>query len=139
MGHDGPVTCVRFNPRMFRLPEAEGSGGGADAESGRPGGDGQPQQANGHAAQANGAGAGALAQQQAGPGHQRLEDRASLLIALGSSDRRFTVWAHSRPQVLVVGSNLFRRGIVLDVAWSHDGRNLVVCSSDGTIATCRWA
>ena len=54
-------------------------------------------------------------------------------IAIGSRDRSLSVWLTSLKRPLVVTHDLFTDSI-LDLSWSKDGYELLVCSSDGSIA-----
>ncbi|CAO3675192.1 unnamed protein product [Umbelopsis vinacea] len=63
------------------------------------------------------------------------EQRGSLasVCALGGQDRSISIWVtkHSRP--LCVATDVFQNNIY-DLAWSPDGRYVVACSQDGTVA-----
>ena len=54
-------------------------------------------------------------------------------IAIGSRDRSLSVWLTSLKRPLVVTHDLFRDSI-LDLSWSTDGYELMVCSTDGSVA-----
>ena len=54
-------------------------------------------------------------------------------IALGSRDRSLSVWLTSLKRPLVVIHDLFTDSI-LDLSWSKSGYELMVCSTDGTVA-----
>lgn len=58
-------------------------------------------------------------------------------VALGGQDRKVSVWENvvSRP-VCVVGK-LFKQGPV-DISWTQDGRTLLACSPDGTVAVLQF-
>jgi protein HIRA/HIR1 len=53
-------------------------------------------------------------------------------IAVGSRDRSLSIWLTSLKRPLVVTHDLFVDSI-LDLAWSHDGYELMVCSTDGSL------
>ncbi|KAH8550148.1 WD40-repeat-containing domain protein [Umbelopsis sp. PMI_123] len=63
------------------------------------------------------------------------EQRGTLasVCALGGQDRSISIWVtkHSRP--LCVATDVFQNNIY-DLAWSPDGRYVVACSQDGTVA-----
>lgn len=52
---------------------------------------------------------------------------------MGGQDRSISIWVtkHSRP--LCVATDVFQNNIY-DLAWSPDGRYVVACSQDGTVA-----
>lgn len=54
-------------------------------------------------------------------------------VAIGSRDRTLSVWLTNLKRPLVVTHDLFQDSI-LDISWSMDGYELLVCSTDGTIA-----
>ena len=54
-------------------------------------------------------------------------------IAIGSRDRSLSVWLTSLKRPLVVTHDLFGDSI-LDLSWSTDGYELMVCSTDGSVA-----
>ena len=54
-------------------------------------------------------------------------------VALGSRDRSLSVWLTSLKRPLVVIHDLFNDSI-LDLSWSADGYELLVCSTDGSVA-----
>lgn len=54
-------------------------------------------------------------------------------IAIGSCDRSLSIWLTSLKRPLVVTHDLFSDSI-LDLSWSVDGYELMVCSTDGSIA-----
>ena len=54
-------------------------------------------------------------------------------IAIGSRDRSLSVWLTNLKRPLVVTHDLFRDSI-LDLSWSTDGYELMVCSTDGSVA-----
>eukprot|EP01102_Stenamoeba_stenopodia_P009772 TRINITY_DN2897_c0_g1_i2.p1 TRINITY_DN2897_c0_g1~~TRINITY_DN2897_c0_g1_i2.p1 ORF type:complete len:740 (-),score=152.32 TRINITY_DN2897_c0_g1_i2:777-2996(-) len=53
--------------------------------------------------------------------------------ALGSMDKSFSVWATNSSRPIFVAANAFQ-DIILDLSWAGDGRTLVACSMDGTVA-----
>ena len=53
-------------------------------------------------------------------------------IAVGSRDRSLSIWLTSLKRPLVVTHDLFVDSI-LDLSWSHDGYELMVCSTDGSL------
>ena len=55
------------------------------------------------------------------------------MVALGSRDRSFSVWSTNLRRPLFVVTDAFDQS-VLDLAWSRDGRVLIACSMDGTVA-----
>ncbi len=54
-------------------------------------------------------------------------------IAIGGRDRTLSVWLTSLKRPLVVTHDLFKDSI-LDLSWSKSGYELIVCSTDGTVA-----
>ena len=54
-------------------------------------------------------------------------------VAIGSRDRTLSIWLTTLKRPLVVTHDLFQDSI-LDISWSADGYELLVCSTDGTIA-----
>ncbi len=54
-------------------------------------------------------------------------------VALGSRDRSLSVWLTNLKRPLLVMHDLFNDSI-LDLSWSHDGYELLVSSTDGTVA-----
>ena len=54
-------------------------------------------------------------------------------VAVGSRDRSVSVWMTCLPRPLVVVHELFSNS-VLDASWSPDGRRLLACSWDGSVA-----
>ncbi|KAL1422640.1 hypothetical protein MTO96_021854 [Rhipicephalus appendiculatus] len=53
--------------------------------------------------------------------------------AIGSRDRSLSVWLTCLKRPLVVVHDLFSNS-VLDISWSQEGNQLLVCSWDGTVA-----
>ena len=53
-------------------------------------------------------------------------------IAVGSRDRSLSIWLTSLKRPLVITHNLFVDSI-LDLSWSCDGYELMVCSTDGSL------
>lgn len=54
-------------------------------------------------------------------------------VALGSKDRSLSIWLTNHKRPLVVIHDLFNDSI-LDLSWSVDGYELLVCSTDGSMA-----
>ena len=54
-------------------------------------------------------------------------------VALGSKDRSLSIWLTNHKRPLAVVHDLFKDSI-LDLSWSVDGYELLVCSTDGSIA-----
>ena len=54
-------------------------------------------------------------------------------VAVGSRDRSVSVWMTCLPRPLVVVHELFSNS-VLDMSWSPDGRRMLACSWDGSVA-----
>ena len=54
-------------------------------------------------------------------------------VAIGSRDRALSVWLTNHKRPLVVTHELFTDSI-LDLSWSTDGYELMVCSTDGSVA-----
>ena len=47
-------------------------------------------------------------------------------------DKALTVWL-AAPRPVYIGRKFFKQGVV-DLAWTPDGRSLLACSTDGTVA-----
>ena len=60
-------------------------------------------------------------------------DDAFVMVAVGSRDRSFSVWATNLKRPFFVVSDAFDQS-VLDLSWSKDGRVLIACSMDGSVA-----
>jgi len=56
-----------------------------------------------------------------------------VVVALGSRDRSFSVWTTSLKRPFFVINDAFDQG-VLDMSWSRDGKLLLACSMDGSVA-----
>ncbi len=54
-------------------------------------------------------------------------------VAMGSRDRSFSIWSTNLKRPLVVVSDVFDQS-VLDLSWSKDGKILLACSMDGSVA-----
>ncbi|EFN55015.1 hypothetical protein CHLNCDRAFT_134840 [Chlorella variabilis] len=67
-----------------------------------------------------------------------VEEMLSSVFALGSQDKRVSVWAAARPTPLMVGKRFFRSQVT-DLAWSPDGYTALAASSDGTVACFQFA
>ena len=65
-------------------------------------------------------------------GGEPAEDVTSV-FALGSYDGKVSVWAASAERAYFVGKRFFSNQ-VLDVAWTPDGRSLLACSADKSVA-----
>uniref|UniRef100_A0A6B2KXA8 Protein HIRA n=1 Tax=Arcella intermedia TaxID=1963864 RepID=A0A6B2KXA8_9EUKA len=57
--------------------------------------------------------------------------------ALASQDGTISIWATGTPRAVVIIKKLFYQS-VLDLSWSPDGHNLLMCSGDGTVAICHF-
>lgn len=55
------------------------------------------------------------------------------MVALGSRDRSISVWSTDLKRPFFVINDIFEQS-VLDLAWSKDGKILLACSMDGTVA-----
>ncbi|KAK2077565.1 hypothetical protein QBZ16_004410 [Prototheca wickerhamii] len=60
------------------------------------------------------------------------------VFAIGSQDRRATVWTAGADRPIFCASHFFS-GQILDVAWATSGYGLLCCSSDGTVASFQFA
>lgn len=56
-----------------------------------------------------------------------------VMVALGSRDRSFSVWTTNLKRPFFVVNDAFDQS-VLDLSWSRDGRVLLACSMDGSVA-----
>ncbi len=56
-----------------------------------------------------------------------------VVVALGSRDRSFSVWITGLKRPFFVVNDAFDQG-VLDLSWSQDGKVLMACSMDGSVA-----
>jgi len=54
-------------------------------------------------------------------------------VAIGSRDRSLSIWLTSLERPLCCIHDMFDDSI-MDISWSHDGKNLLCCSWDGTVA-----
>ncbi len=61
------------------------------------------------------------------------ESETHVMIALGSRDRSFSVWSTNLRRPLFVVTDAFDQS-VLDLSWSRDGKVLLACSMDGSVA-----
>jgi hypothetical protein len=109
---------VRPNPRLFHPPQRQGA---ALVVRGTPGQRGQ------RSPDAAASGGGSVA----------VSEEPTVVFALCSLDKQFSVWTSSRPAALVVGSHISKLGIQ-DAAWTPDGYSLIIAALDGSIVTCRW-
>ncbi|KAL4441231.1 hypothetical protein ABPG77_011468 [Micractinium sp. CCAP 211/92] len=67
-----------------------------------------------------------------------VEPTLSGLFALGSQDRKVSVWTSERHTALMVGKRFFKNQVT-DLAWSPDGYTLLAASSDGTVASFQYS
>ena len=58
---------------------------------------------------------------------------AVVCSALGSQDKRLTIWLANQPRPLAYARDFFRQSVV-DLAWAPDGYTLLAASTDGTLA-----
>lgn len=63
--------------------------------------------------------------------------RLASCIALGGQDRKVSVWENVVSRPVCVVSKLFKQGPV-DISWTQDGRTLLACSPDGTVAVLQF-
>jgi len=59
------------------------------------------------------------------------------IFALGAQDGKVSVWAASAERAYFVGKRFFDAQ-VLDVSWTPDGRTLLACSADKSVATFQF-
>ncbi|GLI61960.1 hypothetical protein VaNZ11_004523 [Volvox africanus] len=59
---------------------------------------------------------------------------AGAVPAVGSTDKCFSIWHPEVMRALMVGRGFFK-SMILDMAWSPDGRLLVLASQDGSVTT----
>ena len=59
------------------------------------------------------------------------------VFALGAQDGKVSVWAASAERAYFVGKRFFDAQ-VLDVSWTPDGRTLLACSADKSVATFQF-
>jgi protein HIRA/HIR1 len=55
------------------------------------------------------------------------------VCALGGQDPSISIWVTKYSRPLCVAADVFQNNIY-DLAWSPDGRYVVACSQDGTVA-----
>jgi protein HIRA/HIR1 len=67
------------------------------------------------------------------PGEGGRPPKLATCVALGSQDRRITVWLTTSTRPFCILNKVFKQGPV-DLAWVPDGRSFLACSPDGTIA-----
>ncbi|PIA28331.1 hypothetical protein AQUCO_07200174v1 [Aquilegia coerulea] len=106
LGHNAPITVVKFNHSMFRRNLSNGQ----DVKSASVG-------------LSNGSSKNAAK-----------ESLPYNVIAIGSQDRTITVWTTASARPLFVAKHFFSQSVV-DLSWSPDGYSLFACSLDGTVAT----
>lgn len=106
LGHNAPITVVKFNHSMFRKHFSNGQ----EVKSPSTG------WANGTS-------------KSTGKEHQPYN-----VIAIGSQDRTITVWTTASARPLFVAKHFFTQSVV-DLSWSSDGYALFASSLDGSVAT----
>ncbi|KAL6779506.1 HIRA1 [Auxenochlorella protothecoides x Auxenochlorella symbiontica] len=125
-GHSGAVVCGAFNPRLFSTPSR------ASRASGKENGDANGEAANGSGEAA--AGDDAAHGAKAGRGDDDPDaDALAPVFAIGSQDRRATVWTAGADRPIFCASRFFNAQ-VLDLAWTSSGYGLLASSTDGTVA-----
>ncbi|PRW57352.1 uroporphyrinogen decarboxylase [Chlorella sorokiniana] len=67
-----------------------------------------------------------------------VEPQLTAVFALGSQDKRISMWAAAHTTPLLVGKRFFRSQVT-DLAWTPDGYTLLAASSDGTVACFQFA
>ncbi|KAL4452249.1 hypothetical protein ABPG75_007911 [Micractinium tetrahymenae] len=67
-----------------------------------------------------------------------VEPGLSSVFAMGSQDKKVSVWASAQHSALMVGKGFFRNQVT-DLAWSPDGYTLLAASSDGTVACFQYS
>jgi len=60
-------------------------------------------------------------------------ERPFTCVAIGSRDRSLSIWLTSLERPLCCIHDMFDDSI-MDISWSHDGKTLLCCSWDGTVA-----
>ncbi|XP_057534112.1 protein HIRA-like isoform X2 [Amaranthus tricolor] len=106
LGHNAPITVVKFNHSMFKRSFSSSqdvkasSTGWANGSSKSRGKELQPYN----------------------------------VIAIGSQDRTITVWTTASARPLFVAKHFFTQSVV-DLSWSPDGYSLFACSLDGSVST----
>jgi WD40 repeat protein len=115
VGHTSPVVAVRPNPKLWHTPRREGGplvARGTGSDRAQPRDLGLP------------------------ASDVETSDEPTVVFALASMDKQFSVWASARASALMVGSGVSKLGL-LDAAWTPDGYNLILVALDGSIVTCR--
>ncbi len=56
----------------------------------------------------------------------------SVTSTCAPQDKALTIWL-AAPRPIYIGRKFFKQGVV-DLAWTPDGRSLLACSTDGTVA-----
>lgn len=67
------------------------------------------------------------------------DEAAGSIITAGSTDKTFSIWAPCAGDEPLAVARGFFGGMVNDVAWSADGRVMVVAAYDGSVATALFA
>ncbi|KAK8970708.1 Protein HIRA [Platanthera guangdongensis] len=106
LGHNAPITVVKFNHSMFRKHFS-----------------------NGQEVKAPSTGWTNGTSKSASKEHQPYN-----VIAIGSQDRTITVWTTASARPLFVAKHFFTQSVV-DLSWSSDGYALFASSLDGSVAT----
>ncbi|ODQ67504.1 Hira-domain-containing protein [Nadsonia fulvescens var. elongata DSM 6958] len=68
---------------------------------------------------------------------QLVEEMQVTVIATAGQDRTLTIWNTSRPRPVLVAHNICD-SIILDLAWSHDGKTLFLSSLDGSVVGVKF-
>ena len=108
VGHPFPVTVASFNPRIYETAVVV-----AEQSS-----DGSPKKSDTSSSSS-------------------AASTKTCYCAIGSTDGNFSVWSQALSVPLFTMQNAFDAAVT-DIAWSADGKHLLLASKDGTVLMCKF-